>query len=726
MEALAAASSVLAVISVAVQLTSSIQKLISFWDSIIDAPAEILEIKTHLLVFCEVLRAIETDSIQCKAENASDVSLANDCLGICVTSIEKLEMLTRELDVGLQKRGVKRKWMCLKKVVREKKVLSYWAEVERAKSMLLLYQRLRNGRQRDSTLRLLSESAGPSHASSSYEMSISVASHGVQAGTGRPNTAFRARTHSMESHSYELGLSFGTLTIRIASSRPLVISPGGRSNVSKRQKQHRITVILFPSMMRTVLEWTFSYQHSSWKTGLQAWNLRPSAFSIFELCFKGDVQNVRKLFDDGDASPYDVDPEGWSPIHFAAAGHHAQLCHMLIDLGAQTNCLTRRLRSPLHLATQSSSRHYPYRIQTRTSCIDSLRVLVESGNNDPMLFDRLGFTPIFEAAMNPDIQSLSWLMSQTYQDIEMRCASSGGVTMAAFIAQRPDLSLGLLNTVLRHGIEINLSCARTWRFRRYGLPIEGNSSQFYYSSNFNPPSLDVTMLQLAVWNLYDKFFDYHDPFYRNQHNLPLSWESWDRGTGAINASFDTVKSLLESGADFYCQTGSGHTILDGLMLDLIQFNGDAKPLHTYSACIESWLQTVQKLGFDLKDYIRHESAHKFGKSHDLGLGLVMMFLFDEECYPHIWTAFQGPHEREKNQVVNHISQCRIWPEWQRMFALPEPPVRPKPWKYKEGPLELVTLHEHDDEEEDNSTSRDHENKESLKTSTACLSVMVLP
>lgn len=61
------------------------------------------------------------------------------------SSVEKLEMLTRDLDVGLQKRGVKRKWTCLKKVVKEKKIQSYWAEVERAKSMLLLYQGLRNG-----------------------------------------------------------------------------------------------------------------------------------------------------------------------------------------------------------------------------------------------------------------------------------------------------------------------------------------------------------------------------------------------------------------------------------------------------------------------------------------------------------------------------------------------------------------------------------------------------
>jgi len=148
MEALAAASSVLAVVSVAIQLTSSIQKLVSFWDTIQDAPASVLELTSHLRVLGALIGAIEIDlkgKIIHDARGADDAALAKDCLGICLLSVGKLEALTRELDGVLQGRGVKRRWACLKKAFREKKLEGCWAEVERAKCLLLLYQGLRTG-----------------------------------------------------------------------------------------------------------------------------------------------------------------------------------------------------------------------------------------------------------------------------------------------------------------------------------------------------------------------------------------------------------------------------------------------------------------------------------------------------------------------------------------------------------------------------------------------------
>jgi hypothetical protein len=53
--------------------------------------------------------------------------------------------LSRELDKGLNGNGIRRKWTCLKKAFREKQLAGYWAEIERAKSKLIMYQSLRNG-----------------------------------------------------------------------------------------------------------------------------------------------------------------------------------------------------------------------------------------------------------------------------------------------------------------------------------------------------------------------------------------------------------------------------------------------------------------------------------------------------------------------------------------------------------------------------------------------------
>ena len=142
MEALTAASSVLAVVSVAIQLTSGIQKLVWFWDTIQDAPASVLELKSHLKVLGALIGAIEKDLI---GKPIEDGALAKECLDICLSSVGELEVLTRELDGALQGRGVKRRWACLKKAFRVKRLEGCWAEVERAESLLLLYQGHRNG-----------------------------------------------------------------------------------------------------------------------------------------------------------------------------------------------------------------------------------------------------------------------------------------------------------------------------------------------------------------------------------------------------------------------------------------------------------------------------------------------------------------------------------------------------------------------------------------------------
>ncbi len=141
MEDLGAVSSVFAVVSLAVQLGSNIQKLVDFWDSVKEAPAEVEQIKTELRVLGSLVSSIAKDSQQ--KSGANDVSY--QCLAACTASIGKLERLSRDLDNGLNGNGIRRKWTCLKKALKEKQLASFWAEIERAKSMLIMYQCLRNG-----------------------------------------------------------------------------------------------------------------------------------------------------------------------------------------------------------------------------------------------------------------------------------------------------------------------------------------------------------------------------------------------------------------------------------------------------------------------------------------------------------------------------------------------------------------------------------------------------
>lgn len=142
MEALGAASSVFAVVSLVLQLNSNIQKLIEFWDSVKEAPDEIAQIKSQLRVLGELLRCIGVDTQ--RATRDGMVNIGIQCLQVCYASIAKLGKATKELDKGLNGNGVRRRWTCLRKAMRERELASHWDEVERTKSMLIMYQGWQN------------------------------------------------------------------------------------------------------------------------------------------------------------------------------------------------------------------------------------------------------------------------------------------------------------------------------------------------------------------------------------------------------------------------------------------------------------------------------------------------------------------------------------------------------------------------------------------------------
>jgi hypothetical protein len=143
MEALAAASSVLAVVSLALQLADNVQRLVDFWDSVKDAPTEVAEIRSQLRILAALLRSIELDAER-STSDGGDI-LGHDCLLVCKGSVVKLEKLSNGWSRELGRMGIRRKWSSLKKTFREHELARYWTELERAKSTLMMYQCLRNG-----------------------------------------------------------------------------------------------------------------------------------------------------------------------------------------------------------------------------------------------------------------------------------------------------------------------------------------------------------------------------------------------------------------------------------------------------------------------------------------------------------------------------------------------------------------------------------------------------
>jgi ankyrin repeat protein len=147
------------------------------------------------------------------------------------------------------------------------------------------------------------------------------------------------------------------------------------------------------------------------------------------------------------------------------------MCQMLLILGAVPDAVTKRQETPLLLATHSNDRNM-YRLyfcprNDESASLNTVRVLVEQGQNDPMQSDDIGETSIFTASRNHSPESWIWLMNQDEYEVDLNYATPGGMTAAALIAQREDLSATLFEPLLRHGIVVDAPCTKMWHFQ-YG------------------------------------------------------------------------------------------------------------------------------------------------------------------------------------------------------------------------------------------------------------------
>jgi hypothetical protein len=113
-----------------------------------------------------------------------------------------------------------------------------------------------------------------------------------------------------------------------------------------------------------------------------------------------------------------------------------------------------------------------------SASLETVRVLVEQGNNDPMQSNDIGRTPMFYASEGCTSESLAWLMNQDEFELDYNYKTSGGLTAAALMAQREDLSDALFRPLLRGGVVADARCAAKWgpKFKS-GIKVESMDLQ---------------------------------------------------------------------------------------------------------------------------------------------------------------------------------------------------------------------------------------------------------
>jgi hypothetical protein len=157
----------------------------------------------------------------------------------------------------------------------------------------------------------------------------------------------------------------------------------------------------------------------------------------------------------------------------AAAAHQVGMCQMLLALGAISDPVNKYQETPLLLATHSTCQNVECRPKNDESAgLDTLRVLVEQGKNDPMQSNDIGWTPVFHASKSPASKSLLWLMNQDEYALDLNYTTPGGLTAAALLVQREDLSATIFQPLLQNGLPVDAPCA-DWlcfqRCQRFGI-----------------------------------------------------------------------------------------------------------------------------------------------------------------------------------------------------------------------------------------------------------------
>lgn len=136
MDGISSASSVFAVVSIAIQLAESIKKLVEFGKAVQDAPASICALFHDLEVLAAVISQIQQINGNTVFDNVSEKALQN-----CHQKISKLQNTIHQAQLSLKsKSSTRRKWGAFNITLKKDEIQSLQRSIEEAKSTLQLVQ----------------------------------------------------------------------------------------------------------------------------------------------------------------------------------------------------------------------------------------------------------------------------------------------------------------------------------------------------------------------------------------------------------------------------------------------------------------------------------------------------------------------------------------------------------------------------------------------------------
>ncbi|CZT51960.1 uncharacterized protein RSE6_13187 [Rhynchosporium secalis] len=301
-EILGTIASGFAVISLAIQIAGTIQKLKNFHSLMQSAPTDILfaieELETLSMVLEDVDRSMQEQSWR-----------------MCQVATDGMVELVNKLEEHIGKGKMRAKFKFAK---RKGQIDEFRTRIECAKTTMLLANQVyyqATQRQRWETL-----DRDVLHLQRSHERNHNIIEREV---TQIRAFVINAPQSSVPS-SQKLLADVGTAEVDADNGNETDVE----LRISKRtsssgSRQHRPR---FNDQNGRIL-----------LSGLLAINLaRGEKFTTTSILF-GDVAGLQRLFSDGQATPLELDPDGRTPLHYAALYAQPAICNLLLEHGADVN-----------------------------------------------------------------------------------------------------------------------------------------------------------------------------------------------------------------------------------------------------------------------------------------------------------------------------------------------------------------------------------------------------
>ncbi|EMR87911.1 hypothetical protein ACHAPC_002877 [Botrytis cinerea] len=384
MDGLSSASAVFAVVSVAVQLAETIHKLVDFWKAVEDAPDHVASIFGEL----ELLSKILTQSHEL-AQIHSFSDIFDEALRDCYSKILKLHSKVENTRKNLNSSKLrKRKWAAWKIVLQKSEIDSLQKSISEAKTNILHIQ-------------VNSLLARPPSISNVYQIYQQNSQSSTQI-SERMQITEQQLANILTEKQNPLSLSAGCLDEKLAHLSPDIAgkqlallengekheqSQPGYANIPRvavgsrklsvyRSKGRKVTnpfsniwsvsqriqeqivhssgtrdrveaesqIIVYPSKWLVNIGMAYGVKLSvlasrGWQYSFQPFRAVSESALIFEFCRTGNLDGVRTLLSRGDASPYDRDPSGKTPLWYAVLHHQLEISALLLLEGADAEAM---------------------------------------------------------------------------------------------------------------------------------------------------------------------------------------------------------------------------------------------------------------------------------------------------------------------------------------------------------------------------------------------------